>query len=357
MLLYFILFALIAIILYAYSVLRYYDVWKRIKIPVIIYGLIHGISLITGAFLLLPWAGLAPDWLLLIGNVYIVLYSAVMLMTPIFCFFRGIVRFLGKRLGWKGRVYRFVNHPVKLILCFLLLSVLAGVYGFIHERSVQKTEYKIEADKDAGKDAMSVVFLTDLRVGNRMTQSELSGLIGRINQQKPDLVLFGGNLIGKGVSEQTAREILDKLQKLSAGEGVYLTEGVEDAKRLTQMAGEIEQRGLHLLRDEFVVLTNGIQLAGCREAGDKERRSLSYTLSVADPKRPAILLSYNEPEDTIPKEKIDVVLTGGAGIKYGWQKKGTINFIRTSGVRSAMPFGKYIVPSEFIQFSLTIPSD
>lgn len=352
--LYSILFAFIAIILYAYSILRYYDVWKRIKIPVLIYGLIHGVSVITGVFLLLPWAGRIPDVLLLIGSAYIALYSAVMLVTPILCFFRGIFRFLGKRFQWRGKVYRFINHPMKLILCFFLVSVIIGAYGFIHERSIQKIEYRIKTDKDMGKEDMSIVFLTDLRVGNRMTQSELSELIGKINGERPNLILLGGNVIGRGVSEQTVQEILDKLQKLSADEGVYLVEGPEDAKWLTQSEKEIERRGLRLLRDESIVLTNGVQLVGCREAGSKDRRPLSYTLSLTNPQKPTILLSYDEIEDAILREEnMDVVLSSGSGMQYGWKKEGTINFLRTSGVRTAGLLGKYIVPSEFIKFTLS----
>lgn len=352
--LHFILFAFIAIILYAYSILRYYDVWKRIKIPVLIYGLIHGLSLIAGVFLLLPWAGRVPDVLLFIGNAYIAVYSAIMLVTPVLCFFRGIFRFLGKRFHWRGKMYRFINHPMKLILCFLLVSAMVGSYGFIHERSLQVTQYQIKTDKDILKDSMSIVFLTDLRVGNRMTQPELSELIAKINEERPDLVLLGGNIIGRGVSEQTTQKILDQLQMLAAGEGVYLIEGPEDAKRLTESANEIERRGIRFLRDECIVLTNGVQLVGCRDTGSEERRSLSYTLSLTDPQKPTILLSYDRIEDAILKEeKIDVVLSSGTGTQYGWQKEDTINFLRTSGVRTAGLFGRYIVPSEFVKFTIS----
>lgn len=348
------LFAFIAIILYAYSVLRYYDVWKRIKIPFFIYVLIHILSLLISAVLLMPWIGTIPYVFLWTGNAYITLYSAVMLVTPILCFFRGIIRFLGKRFRWRGKVYRFVNHPMKLILCFLVLSIGVGTYGLVHERCLQKFEYKMKTDKEMLTDQMTVFFLTDLKIGNRMSQAELSELVEKMNAEKPDLVLLGGNIIGQGVSEQTALKILDQLQKLVTEQGVYMVGGSEDSKRLAQLAKEIERRGLRYLCDEGVVLANGVQLVGCGVPDREKRKRLPYTLSLTDPKKPTILLTYEMEEDKIfREEKIDVVLRHGFAGQYGWKKEGTTNFLQTSGVRTNGFFRKYIVPSEYIKVTLT----
>lgn len=344
-----ILIAVAAVILYSYSILRYYDVWKRAKIPVLFYSLVHGVSLVLCIIVWLQLPGRVSDVLLLAGNAFACVYTAVMLITPLFCFVRGIVRFLGKRFHWRGRIYRLINHPVKLILCFLFLSVLAGAFSFIHERTVTGTEYSISLNDKEKIREISVVFLADLRVGSCMTQAELSGLIEKINQTKPDLILLGGNTIGKGASGQTVEKTIGQLEKLSASEGVYLTEGPEDAEMLSQMAEELESKGLHLLRDECIFMNHGLQLAGCREKGNEKRKPLSYTLSLLDPQKPSILLSYDRVEEEILDQKrIDAVLSRGSEQAYGCIKKGTTYFLGTSGLRAAVFPGRYIVPSEFV---------
>lgn len=344
-----ILIALAAAVLYSYSVLRYYDAWKRGKVPVLFYKLLHIVSLVICVIVWLQLPGRVSDALLLAGSAYVAVYSAIMLLTPVPCFLRGIIRFLGKRLHWRGKVYRFINHPLKLILCFLLLTAVVGVFGFVNERTVQKTEYSISLNDKEKIGKLSVVFLLDLRVGSCMTQAELTRLIDQINNTEPDLILFGGNTIGRGASEETVNETIGKLQKLSAKEGVYLTEGPEDARILEQMAEELEKKGLHLLRDECIFLNSGLQLAGCRESDDEKRKPLSYTLSLLDPKRPSILLSYDRmEEEIIQKKRMDVVFSQGLEEQHGCEKKGTAYFLGTSGLRAVVFPERYIVPGEFV---------
>ncbi len=343
----------VSILLYSYSVMRYLDVWKRGKIPSVFYGLIHVISLMVSAAILLQWAGRISEYFIIAGSAYTALYSAIMLVTPVFCFLRGIVRFFGKRRQWNGKWYRFINHPTKLILCFLLVTAVLGAYGFINERHVRRTTYDFTLDRKMVEDTMSVVILSDLRVGSRMTLNELSELIQKVNEAEPDLVLFCGNTIGSRVTEATVRKTVDQLDSLSAKQGIYLTEGPEDAGQLEQFGEDFEKRGLHLLRDDCLFLSNGVQLAGCRESKSEKRKSLSDTLSLLNPDQPSIVVAYNiREEDILLKKKVGLVATSRAGGSFGWTKKGTTNFVRTAGLRSPVLSGKYVVPSEFVIVNL-----
>lgn len=343
----------VSILLYSYSVMRYLDVWKRGKIPSVFYGLIHVVSLMVSAAILLQWAGRISEYFIIAGSAYTALYSAIMLVTPVFCFLRGIVRFLGKRRQWSGKWFRFINHPTKLILCFLLVTAVLGAYGFINERYVRRTTYDFTLDKKVVSDTMSVVILSDLRVGSRMTLNELSELIQKVNEAEPDLVLFCGNTIGSRVTEATVRKTIDQLDRISAKQGIYLTEGPEDAGQLEQFGEDFEKRGLHLLRDDCLFLSNGVQLAGCRESKSEKRKSLSDTLSLLNPDQPSIVVAYNiREEDILLKKKVGLVATSRAGGSFGWTKKGTTNFVRTAGLRSPVLSGKYVVPSEFVIVNL-----
>ena len=68
------------------------------------------------------------DEVSVIMHAYSVIYGSVMILTPILCFVRGIVRFIGKKAGCAGKYTAFFNHPTKLILGFLLLPVCRCSY-------------------------------------------------------------------------------------------------------------------------------------------------------------------------------------------------------------------------------------
>lgn len=348
----YIFLVIIALLLLSYSILRYLHLWKRGRASEKIYYGIHILSLAVCGIVLLWPVGLVFDPILFAGHLYVYVYSSVMLLTPVFCFLRGIVRFLGKRFQWTGRVYRYFNHPSKMIILILIVTSLIGLYGFGNEKYVRKTEYSVALDKEAQKEEISVILVSDLRVGSSMTQFELSRLVEKINEQQPDLILFCGNLIDKRVSDGIFEKTLEKLAGLSASDGIYIVGGSEDFSILSESADKLEQKGIHLLLDKSVSLSSGVQLVGCRDRSDGLKKPLDYVTSLLNPDKPSILLSHERVDDPVLQEKrVDYVLSGAKWGQYGTYKNGTTHFLSTSGLSSRLP-GKYAVPSEIVHITL-----
>lgn len=348
----YIFIAILIIILLSYSILRYLHLWKRGRASVKIYYGIHIVSLVLCGIIFLWPVGLAFDPILFAGHLYVDVYSSIMLLTPLFCFLRGIVRFLGKRFQWTGKGYRFFNHPSKMIILILIATALIGLYGFGNEKYIRNTEYTVVLDKEAQKEEISVILVSDLRVGGSMTQWELSRLVEKINEQQPDLILFCGNLIDKRASDEIFEKTLERLAGLSASEGIYIVGGSEDFSILSESADRLEQKGIHLLLDKSVSLSCGVQLVGCRDRSDRLKKPLDYVTSLLNPNKPSILLSHERVDDPVLQEKrVDYVLSGAKWGQYETYKNSTTHFLSTSGLSSRLP-GKYVVPSEIVCITL-----
>lgn len=90
-----------------YSILRYYDLWKRGKVPVVFFAFLHVFSLIVVFLFETGISAMISDVVSVIMHAYSVIYGSVMILTPILCFVRGIVRFIGKKQDAAGKYTAF----------------------------------------------------------------------------------------------------------------------------------------------------------------------------------------------------------------------------------------------------------
>ena len=71
-----------------YSILRYYDLWKRGKVPVVFFAFLHVFSLIVVFLFETGISAMISDVVSVIMHAYSVIYGSVMILTPILCFVR-----------------------------------------------------------------------------------------------------------------------------------------------------------------------------------------------------------------------------------------------------------------------------
>ena len=278
-----------------YSILRYYDLWKRGKVPVVFFAFLHVFSLIVVFLFETGISAMISDEVSVIMHAYSVIYGSVMILTPILCFVRGIVRFIGKKAGCSGKIYRFFNHPTKLILGFFVVTMCVG--------AVILQEDKKEPVKDT-----SIVYISNCFVGSDMTAHAFDSLVEKVNEKKPDVILFGGNLFGRHTNEVTIDKTLASIKKMKAALGIYMVEGSADSALVEEKKEKISGAGVHLLLDESAVLHNGLQLVGCRADG-KTKKPMSYILSLINKEKPSIVLAGETMEEKLKEEKkISLVL-------------------------------------------------
>lgn len=164
-----------------------------------------------------------------------------------------------------------------------------------------------ENKKEPVKDT-SIVYISNCFVGSDMTAHAFDSLVEKVNEKKPDVILFGGNLFGRHTNEVTIDKTLASIKKMKAALGIYMVEGSADSALVEEKKEKISGAGVHLLLDESAVLHNGLQLVGCRADG-KTKKPMSYTLSLINKEKPSIVLAGEAMEEKLKEEKkISLVL-------------------------------------------------
>ena len=69
-----------------------------------------------------------------------------------------------------------------------------------------------EDKKEPVKDT-SIVYISNCFVGSDMTAHAFDSLVEKVNEKKPDVILFGGNLFGRHTNEVTIDKTLASMKR------------------------------------------------------------------------------------------------------------------------------------------------
>lgn len=149
-----------------------------------------------------------------------------------------------------------------------LLSIVALVQG-LRPPVVQSYEVHL-ADLPRAMEGTVMVAMSDLHLGGILGKSWLAARVAEVKQQRPDLVVFLGDLFeGHG---PPADELLSVLRDLSAPLGVWAVAGNHEfhggRNRSMRL---IDETGIQLLRNRWVEVRPGFILAGVDDLTTKYR--------------------------------------------------------------------------------------
>lgn len=202
----------------------------------------------------------------------------------------------------------------KAALGLAAIPMVAMVYGMVKtafDFSVKKVVLKFPNLPD-GFDGFRFVQISDIHTGSFLSDSHFRNAIGLIAEQKPEAILFTGDLVNN-VSDEATR-FMPVLSTLSAPMGVFSTLGNHDygdyvqdweskeakAANLNRLIEIHGQMGWHLLKNKNVTLTrNGdeIALIGVENWGAKHGFSqygdLELAVKGSEDKAFKILMSHD----------------------------------------------------------------
>ena len=123
---------------------------------------------------------------------------------------------------------------MKKILRFLWIpiaaAILVGGYAWLIEPNLLRVSRQ-EAAADGKTGPLTVVFFTDTHFGSLYSPDHLSRIVEKINAEKPDLVLFGGDFFdayAKDAALFDLEQIGETLSEIDAGLGKYAVWGNHD---------------------------------------------------------------------------------------------------------------------------------
>jgi predicted MPP superfamily phosphohydrolase len=149
---------------------------------------------------------------------------------------------------------KVLNVTIKIVLwLFIICSILffilryAGNYGL-----VVKENAVISATLPENFHGTKIIHFTDLHYGTSIKTKELQKIVKKINDIKPDLIIFTGDLVDKhySITKKEFNELKEQLSNLTASLGKYAVQGNHDQKHFNDIMKDTD----------FLVLDNNYDL-------------------------------------------------------------------------------------------------
>jgi predicted MPP superfamily phosphohydrolase len=263
-------------------------------------------------------------------------------------------------IGLLGAVFRI--RPKRKTLrpwpgLIIFLSVLGIViYGVWNAQHPRVTHYDLEVKKQAGAiSSLHMVMVSDIHLGTINHDGYLRKLVELINKQKPDVVLFTGDIIDEEIDSFVEKEIISNFPDLKAKYGVYAVLGNHEyiggnANLATEF---LKAAGVVVLNDSWKCIEDSFYLIGREDiSGTKmrgqKREDLTSLMIGINKNMPIIVLDHQPSQLDEPQAQgVDVQLSGHTHQgqlfpvqfitrkifknDYGFMRKGNFQVIVSSG--------------------------
>ena len=150
-----------------------------------------------------------------------------------------------KRKSLIGKIF-------KIVLLITTLSCLIFCYTtYISTVSIVVNEKRITSEKiDASFNGLKLIQFSDLHYGSTFLYDEAKKLVNLINERKPDIVVFTGDLIKKdyNLKNKDQEKLIKLLQSIDTTLGKYAVLGEEDKESVTTI---LNQSGFTILNNDY----------------------------------------------------------------------------------------------------------
>jgi hypothetical protein len=221
-----------------------------------------------------------------------------------------------------------------------------------------------------------MVVVSDVHLGTIIGRDRLARIVEQVNDLRPDLVLFAGDVVDEDLAPVIRQNIGETLLSIRSRKGVYgITGNHEYIGGAEQACAYLEAHGIRMLRDTCVEIEGGIVIAGredrsSRQFGGKRRKSLDVLLAGVDPHAPLILMDH-QPFDLqeASAQGVDLQLSGHTHhgqlwpfnyitsaiyeVSWGYVRKGSTHFYVSSGVGTWGPPVRTGNRPEIVEITMT----
>jgi len=258
----------------------------------------------------------ASDFFIHIGAVWLALMLYLFLGSVLL----DIARLLLTALKLKPLfIYNDYDKAKKISsLIILFISIVLTVYGYYNAINPVVKNIQIFIPKSSSKyEKLKIAFISDVHLGVILGEKFAARLTNLINEQKPDIVLFGGDLLDEDAVQVLRKNSGVPLLNLRAPLGVYAILGNHEYIGGIKKAEEFYSlHNIKLLVDEAILIDNSFYLIGrddrtSERFAKRKRKSLSELTGPLDSSLPMILLDHQPFNLEISAQnKIDLHLSG-----------------------------------------------
>lgn len=214
-------------------------------------------------------------------------------------------------------IKRGLNPALGLTVFILVVGIVSyGAWNACHPRV---NHYDLTIAKQAGSlKQLHVVMVSDIHLGTIVHNDHLTKMVNTVNQLKPDLLLFAGDVFDETIESADKQQITDTFSKLSAPYGVFAVLGNHEyiggnAEEAIKYLGEA---GVKVLRDSFQEIAGSFYLIGRDDQSSErvnkvKRQSIKTLLQGVDRSLPLLLMDHQPLQLEEPVEQgVDLQLSG-----------------------------------------------
>jgi predicted MPP superfamily phosphohydrolase len=254
----------------------------------------------------------------------------------------------------------------RLRLAFVLaVPALVVAGGIVNFNILRAREYIVDIPRRSSAiREVKVVFAADLHLGEITPKNFLRRFVAKVNAQKPDIVLIGGDILEGHGDDGTMGAIETQFRRIEARYGVYAVPGNHEGYARTR--GEFFDRsGMRLLQDEVEKIDDAFTLIGRKDGRSRNRKAVDELLADARGDLPVIMLDHRPSDmERVSRTRVDLQLSGHThhgqlfpvnfitqreyGLSWGHRKIGNTHFIVTSGAQLWGPPVRTVGASEIL---------
>lgn len=246
-----------------------------------------------------------------IGTAWLIAFGYFLLLfiiTDLLKVSNNIFHFMDKSL-----VYSLTHHNYTSFFSVIGVVVILLFIGNINYHKKRRVHFEIETSKlTTNKDRLRILGISDLHLGYTIGAKELTKWVQIINDENPDIVVIGGDLIDNN-AEIIFEMGLDRiLRNIHAPLGVYACLGNHE-----YISGKTESIRFHeasnilVLKDTIYHVTENITLIGRDDLSNKNRKTLNAIINGVDKNQFKLLLDHQPSNlEEAEKEKIDLQFSG-----------------------------------------------
>lgn len=154
----------------------------------------------------------------------------------------------------KEKIKKTIKLIFKLTIILIILTCSFFAYTtYISTTKIGVREYRIVEKKLPDSfNGLKIIQISDLHYGSTMFNKDVKKLVKLVNDRKPDLILFTGDLINKNykLSSKEQEALIEELKKMNSSLGKYAITGEEDSDNFLTI----------LNQSDFAILNNESEL-------------------------------------------------------------------------------------------------
>ena len=216
-------------------------------------------------------------------------------------------------------IKRGLNPALGFTVFILVVGIVS--YGAWNARHPRVNHYDLTIAKHAGSlKQLHVVMVSDTHLGTIVHNDHLTKMVNTVNQLKPDLVLFAGDVFDETIESSDKQQIADTFSRLSAPYGVFAVLGNHEyiggnAEEAIKYLGEA---GVKVLRDSSQEIAGSFYLIGRDDRSSErvnkvKRQSIKTLLQGVNRSLPLLLMDHQPLQLEEPVEQgVDLQLSGHA---------------------------------------------